>query len=73
MNIRYSRNAKRRMKLYDISEKNVLELVEGVETKGKHTLVKNIPGFKYPIKIIFDLDVNFITGISVYPLKRSYK
>jgi len=49
--IRFSRHAKRRGKLYRISESTVLEILEGRElTQGKHEIIQNIEGFTYPLK-----------------------
>ena len=55
MKINFSRHAKRRGKLYKISEE----------------MIKNIEGFKYPIKIIISVENNIITIITNYPLKRA--
>jgi len=57
MKINFSRHAKRRGKLYKISEE----------------MIKNIEGFKYPIKIIISVENNIITIITNYPLKRGMK
>jgi len=72
--IRFSRHAKRRIKLYDIPEPIILTILEEIKiVTGKHEVVKYIKGFELPIKIVFDLQGEVITVITAYPLKRGTK
>ena len=36
-------------------------------------IIREIPGFKYPIKIVFSVESNMITVITNYPLKKGRK
>ena len=71
MVIKFSRHAKRRAKLYNISE----SIIEGILTdldlqKGKHEILTDVSGFKYPLKLVVDIDDSIITVITNYPLKK---
>ena len=56
MIIRFSRHAKRRAKLYHIPESVIEELLMGLGlSDGEHELIRDIPGFIYPIKLLFPL------------------
>jgi hypothetical protein len=69
--IRFSRHAKRRAKLYSIQESIVEQLIlEANLTEGEHEIIRNVPGFKYPLKIIASVDGEVVTVITNYPLKR---
>jgi hypothetical protein len=69
--IKFSRHAKRRAKLYSIQESIVAQLIlEANLTEGEHEIIRNVPGFKYPLKIIASLDGEVVTVITNYPLKR---
>jgi len=69
--IRFSRHAKRRAKLYSIQESIVAQLIlEANLTEGEHEIIRNVPGFKYPLKIIASVDGEVVTVITNYPLKR---
>ena len=59
--IKFSRHAKRRAKLYNISDSTVTGILTRMKLgQGKHEIIKDVPGFKYPLKIV----------ASVYPLKK---
>jgi hypothetical protein len=69
--IKFSRHAKRRAKLYSIQESIVAQLIlEANLTEGEHEIIRNVPGFKYPLKIIASLDGEVVTVITNYPLKQ---
>jgi hypothetical protein len=76
MVIKYSRHAKRRMKLYKISERVISTII----LKGKKqnlepdkiSSILTIEKQKYPIKIIYKIINNEIVIITCYPLKRKY-
>jgi hypothetical protein len=69
--IKFSRHAKRRAKLYSIQESIVAQLIlEANLTEGEHEIIRNVPGLKYPLKIIASLDGEVVTVITNYPLKQ---
>jgi hypothetical protein len=74
--IKFSRHAKRRMSLYNISEDMVLGIVNrNIMSSdiriGKHEIVEQIEGKPvYPIKVVFSLEKNEIIVITAYPLKK---
>lgn len=71
MKVNFSRHAKRRAKLYNISEETVEKLVEAMHLeKGRHKILKHVVDFKYPLKIVVDVEDNVITIITNYPLKK---
>ena len=72
MKIRFSRHAKRRMKLYNISEYTVTEILKNakVVSNRKQEIVKNVQSSELPIKIVFDVRDDNITIITVFPLKQ---
>lgn len=74
MNIKFSRHARRRAKLYHISEFAIMEIVETLNLKpGKHEIIKEIAGSKFPIKIVIDIGSDLITIITNYPYKKGRK
>jgi hypothetical protein len=73
MEIKFSRHARRRMKLYNISEDTVQTLLESANNQNKNEIIKEVPGFKYPLKLVFKKKMNLILIITVYPLKRAYR
>ena len=70
----FSRHAKRRMKLYRISEEHIRTLLmDGRQesySQGRFTYTKDMPGFKYPLKVIVQKEGDTYTIITAYPLKR---
>ena len=71
MKIKYSRHAKRRAKLYNISLRDIESLIKNSKlVQGKQELVKSIEGHTFPIKVVVDVENDIITLITVYPLKR---
>ena len=71
MRIKFSRHAKRRAKLYKIPETMVEKILEGLGlTDGAHEIIRNVSGFKYPIKIVFAVENDIMTVITNYPLKK---
>lgn len=78
--IEYSRHARRRMQLYNISEEDVSSIVEQnslafAVQQGKHEIVSDnvFSDYGYPIKIIFTCEGDRIVVITAYPLKRRAK
>lgn len=74
MKIKISRHARRRAKLYKIPESIISGALDNmVLAGGKHEIVREINGFKYPLKIVAMVEDNVITVITNYPLKRKYE
>ncbi|MTW22073.1 hypothetical protein [Allochromatium palmeri] len=71
MNIKFSRHARRRANLYKIPEDSVREILSDSDfSDGEHEIVKSVPGFRYPIKILVAVEDGTITVITNYPLKK---
>jgi len=74
MIIRFSRHAKRRAQLYKIPESVVETILAGLHLNdGEHEIIKNVSGFKYPIKIVVAVERGIVTVITNYPLKKGRK
>ncbi len=74
MEIKFSRHAKRRGKLYEIPESTVLKVLEEKElTHGNHEIIEDVEGFKYPLKIVVTVEDDIIMVITNYPLKKGRK
>ena len=78
--IQYSRHAKRRMKLYKITEEDISSIIERWKTeqmvfKGKYEITSNeVFGQQgYPIKVVFSCEIEKIVVITAYPLKKEMK
>jgi hypothetical protein len=72
--IKFSRHAKRRGKLYDISEATILKVLERKELiRGNQEIIENVEGLKYPLKIVVSIEDDIITVITSYPLKKGVK
>ena len=54
MNLKFSRHAKRRMKLYGISEEIVKNILVDSENIEERLVVKKVPGFNYSIKVVYE-------------------
>lgn len=74
MEIKFSRHAKRRAKLYDISDSTVTDILTSMNLgQGDHEIIKDVAGFKYPLKIVVSIEENTITVITNYPMKKGRK
>lgn len=74
MKIKISRHAKRRMKLYKIPESEITDILSNINlSRGEHEILKEIAGFKYPIKIVVSVEDQVITLVTSYPLKKGRK
>jgi len=72
--IKLSRHAKRRAKLYQIPEATILKVLEGKELPhGDHEIIEYVEGFKYPLKIAVTVAYDIITVKTNYPLKKGRK
>lgn len=71
MEIKFSRHAKRRAKLYQIPEPTVTSILENREfPPGEHEIVQLVDNCYYPLKIIIAVEDQTITVITNYPLKK---
>ena len=74
MKIKFSRHAKRRGKLYNISEETVEKILEEKELiQGNQEIIEDVQGLKYPLKIVVSVEGDLVTVITNYPLKRGRK
>jgi hypothetical protein len=72
--IKFSRHAKRRAKLYKIPEGIVEIIIENCSLpEGNYEIVRDVKGFKYPIKVVIAIEENVYTIVTNYPLKRRKK
>jgi len=72
--IKFSRHAKRRIKLYKISESAITKLIsKAVLRQGKQEIIENIHGVELPIKVVFNVTGNDLIVITAYPLKKGKK
>jgi hypothetical protein len=66
--VKFSRHALRRAKLYEIPESTIEKILADSElNEGEHELIKEIAGFKYPVKIVVSVENNIMTIITNYP------
>ncbi len=71
MVILFSRHAKRRAKLYGLSEEVMKLILKDADLKqGRQELLKQVEPSRYPIKFIVDVNDDRITVITNYPLKK---
>jgi hypothetical protein len=69
--VKFSRHAKRRAKLYEIPESTVEKMLANLDlSDGEHELIRDIAGFRYPIKIVVSIDNDIMTVATNYPLKK---
>ncbi|MEK6690762.1 MAG: hypothetical protein AABY78_05620 [Nitrospirota bacterium] len=74
MEIKFSRHAKRRAKLFEISETIITDILKTMNLhQGEHEIVRNITGFQYPLKIVVSVKGDTVTVITNYPLKKGRK
>ena len=74
MEIKFSRHAKRRAKLYKIPESTILRILEGRDFNQRNQeIIENVEGFKYPLKIVIVVENDIITVETNYPLKKGRK
>ena len=75
--IKYTRHAKRRMKLYEITEAEIKAAIElGKKTKAgevKLEFVHNVNNRKLPLKVVCKIVDNDYLIITCYPLKKGIK
>ena len=74
MFIKFSRHAKRRIKLHKIPDALISTLLRKTTYSfGQQEIVEYVPGFHFPIKVIFDVQGKIITVITAYPFKKGNK
>jgi hypothetical protein len=77
--IKFSRHAKRRLNLYDISQETILGIIEchikyAKPKDGKHDVVdEGVIKYGYPLKAVYSLEGDEITVITAYPIKKGLK
>ena len=71
MNVKFSRHAKRRAKLYKLSLPYIEKLLSNrIWKEGRNELIVNLPEVELPVEIVFDVETNQILVITNYPWKR---
>ena len=71
LEIKFSRHAKRRMQLYNISELILYDILKDIDLhKGKHEIVRKIPGVHMALKVVIVVEEEIVTIITAYPLKK---
>jgi hypothetical protein len=74
MRIKLSRHAKRRAKLYEIPESIITDILTNMNLhRGEQEIIKDVEGFKYPLKIVVSVEKDLTTVITNYPLKKGRK
>jgi len=69
--IKFSRHAKRRIRLYRIPESVITDIINEEDfLAGYHEIVKDIKGFVLPVKAVFEVCDDSVTVITAYLLKR---
>jgi hypothetical protein len=69
--IKLSRHARRRAKLYGISRSTISEALAGTNlSHGIQEIVVDVAGLAYPLKIVVSTKGNIATVVTAYPLKR---
>jgi hypothetical protein len=79
-NIYFSRHAKRRMKLYDLSKEDVSFIIKFEDPKlnfpeGKYEITSQtkFSRHRYPIKVVFSCESNRIIIVTAHPVKKRLK
>jgi len=77
MEIKFSRHADRRMRLYKIDEKDVRNTIESIIIDkglivGRHEKINYDLKIKYgyPLKVVFVIENDRVEVITAYPLKK---
>ena len=74
MKIRISRHAKRRASLYKIPESMISDILTSVNlNQGRHDIIRDVPGLRYPLKIVVSVAGDTATVITNYPVKKGRK
>lgn len=76
--MKLSRHAKNNLKLYKISEKDIIETTEApdfTDNKGNKSIaIKKFPEkfLGYPLKVVYEKIGNEMMVITAYPLKKKH-
>lgn len=71
MEIKLSRHARRRARLYGISPSTISGVLTGRNlSRGNQEIVVDVPGLAYPLKIVVFVEGEMITVVTAYPVKR---
>jgi hypothetical protein len=74
MRIKFSRHAKRRARLYGVSESIIADILTNTNLhQGEQEIIRNVEGFKFPLKIVVFVKEDLATVITNYPLKKGRK
>ena len=74
LEIKFSRHAKRRAKLYKIPEPTIKKILKSLKlAQGKHEIIKKIEGFKFSLKIVVDIKNDKLIVVTNYPLRKRRK
>ncbi|MDP6631692.1 MAG: DUF4258 domain-containing protein [Kiritimatiellia bacterium] len=68
--ILFSRHAKRRMRLYKISQDDVAGMLPSTDTLGRQAITRRLTEHKYPIKVVYEVQNESTVVITAYPVKK---
>jgi len=69
-----SRHARRRAQLYCIPESAICQILkEKILSHHPHEIIEKVNGYQYPLKIVYAVENDAVTVITVYPLKKGWK
>lgn len=72
--ITFSRHAKRRAKLYGIPESVIVDILSKAKLKpGRRTVVKEVPDFAFPLKIVVFVEGKTVIVVTAYILKKGLR
>jgi hypothetical protein len=72
VDIKFSKHAQKRAKLYGISESKVTNIFTDMNLPpGEHIIIKDVRGLKYPLKIVVSVEKNIVMVITNNPLKKA--
>jgi hypothetical protein len=74
MKIKFSRPVKRRASLYRIPESMISVILTSMNLEqGQPEIIRDVPGLRYPLKIVVSIAGDTATAISNYPMKKGRK
>jgi hypothetical protein len=72
--IKFTRHARRRAKLYGISTATILDILGPMKLhNGRHEILKKVSSLNFPLKIVLTVEGTVLTVITAYPLKKGRK
>ena len=69
--VSFSRHARRRMQLYEISQDTVIDILPLSDVVGRHTATRHLPGHKFPVKVVYEVRAEETIVITAYPVKKA--